>query len=146
MFTQPFIQTQIRVRASYAENVSIWWRHHVCPWPPLVHSPAAEGHKKVDPYGKLPKEFTWVVNGRVGGMAFPDNEEYFRFLANQNVGYVVSLTEEPAKTSIKGWYKQVPLWYGPAELDTKQTTNVEHRADYEDGRAKGWLLGVFGDS
>ena len=35
LFTQPFIQAQIKVtgefpvhRASYAENVSIWWRHH----------------------------------------------------------------------------------------------------------------------
>ena len=39
LFTQPFIQTQIKENtkagefpaqmASYAENVSIWWRHHV---------------------------------------------------------------------------------------------------------------------
>ena len=46
--------------------------------------------------GKLPKEFSWITEGQVGGMAYPDKQEYFRFLANQNVKYVVSLTEQPA--------------------------------------------------
>ena len=65
LFTQPFIQTQIKVnikaprhwplcgeftgtgefpaqRSSYAENVSIWWRHHAMSWP--LHEGTHDNH------------------------------------------------------------------------------------------------------
>ena len=89
LFTQPFIQTQIKEnikalhhwplcgeftgtgefpaqRASYADNVSIWWRHHVFP-PYGVTRP-----QSVHPFSSTPVQQTgchWC-KGRVEGANF----------------------------------------------------------------------------
>ena len=86
LFTQPFIQTQIKAsikaprhwplcgeftgtsefpaqRASYAENVSIWWRHHVLGTVKLSSAAIpGNGFMPFMPGYKAPTSWKYVVN------------------------------------------------------------------------------------
>lgn len=41
-----------------------------------------------------PRNFSWLEDGKIAALAFPDKQEDLEFLANQGIRYLVTLTKE----------------------------------------------------
>ena len=41
-----------------------------------------------------PRNFSWLEEGKIAALAFPDKREDLEFLANQGIRYLVTLTKE----------------------------------------------------
>jgi hypothetical protein len=41
-----------------------------------------------------PRNFSWLEDGKIAALAFPDKREDLEFLANQGIRYLVTLTKE----------------------------------------------------
>lgn len=44
---------------------------------------------------QMPRNFSWVEEGKIAGMACPTNLEHIEWLNQNNVGLIISLTEQP---------------------------------------------------
>ena len=41
-----------------------------------------------------PRNFSWLEDGKIAALAFPDKRENLEFLVNQGIRYLVTLTKE----------------------------------------------------
>lgn len=42
----------------------------------------------------VPKNFSWLRQGKIAALAFPANKQDFPFLVEQGIGYLVTLSQE----------------------------------------------------
>lgn len=56
---------------------------------------------------QTPRNFSWLENGKIAALAFPDKRQDLEFLANNGIRYLVTLTKE-----FKPQVEQVPALIG----------------------------------